>query len=66
MNERLEGKPVAAAGATDEDWQLLSDQLAAAVGEDGWPVGQARAVLLAAVGGEPSDEAVVWRHGAAD
>ena len=30
------------------------------------PVGKARQLLLAAVGGEPSDAAAVWEYGAAD
>jgi hypothetical protein len=47
-----------------ENWSLTS--LQQRPGEDGWPIGQARAVLLAAVGGEPPDEATLWRHGAAD
>ena len=36
---------VAAAGATEEDRELVADEFAAKAGEDGWPVGQARAVL---------------------
>jgi hypothetical protein len=39
--------------------KLVADELAAAAGEDGWPIGQARPALLAAVGGGPSDAAVV-------
>ena len=39
--------------------QLVADELAAAAGEDGRPADQARAVLLAAAGGEPSDAAAV-------
>ena len=49
-----------------EDRQLVADQLAATVGEDRRQIGQARPVLLAAAGGEPSDEAAVRQHGAAD
>jgi hypothetical protein len=35
-------------------------------GEDGRQAGQARAVLVAASGGEPPDTAAVWEYGAAD
>ena len=65
--DRLQpGEPVAAAGAAEEDRELVADQLAAAAGEDGRPAGQARPVLLAAAGREPSDAAAVREHGAAD
>ena len=60
------GQPLAAAGAAEEDRQLVADQFAAAAGEDGRPVGQARAVLLADAGGERTDAAVVWGDGAKD
>ena len=39
---------------------------AATVGQDGWAVGEARPLLLVDAGGEPSDAATVWEHGAAD
>jgi len=45
---------------------LVVDQLAAAVSEDGWPIDQARPLLLAAPGREPPDSATVWEHGPAD
>src|SRR5574340_836197 len=48
-----------------EHRQLAADQLAATVGEDRWQAGEARPVILAAAGGESSDAAVVWEHGAA-
>jgi hypothetical protein len=57
---------VAEAGAAKEDRGLVVYQLAATAGENGWPVGQARPVLLAAVGGEPSDAAAFRGYGAAD
>jgi hypothetical protein len=57
---------VAAVGATKEDQQLVAHQLAAAAGEDGQPIDQARPVLLAALGGESSDTAVVWGHAGQD
>ena len=49
------GKPVAAAGAAEEDRELVADQLAAAAGEDGRAVGETCAVLLASVSRGPSD-----------
>ena len=59
--DRLQlGKPVAAAGAAEEDRELVADQLAATVGEDGRAVGETCAVLLASVGRGPSDAAAVW------
>ena len=60
------GKPVAAAGATEEDRQLVADELAAAAREDGRAVGEACPLLLVDAGREPSDAAPVWKHGAAD
>src|SRR6266849_4541402 len=54
--DRLQpGKPVAAAGAAEEDRELVADQLAAAAGEDGRAVGETCALLLASVGRGPSD-----------
>ena len=65
--DRLQlGKPVAAAGATEEDRQLVADELAAAAREDGRAVGEACPLLLVDAGREPSDAAPVWKHGAAD
>jgi len=55
-----------AAGAAQEDRQLVLDQLAAAAGEDGRSIGQARTVLMAALGGESSDATVVWGHAGQD
>jgi len=41
--DRLQlGQPVAAAGVAKADWQLVVDEFAAAVGEDGRAVGKAR------------------------
>src|ERR1039458_7373652 len=54
------GEPVAAAGAAEEDRELVADEFAAAVGEDRRAVSEACPVLLAAVGGEPPDAAAVW------
>jgi hypothetical protein len=53
-------------GAAEAARRLILDQLAAAVGEDRRGFDQARPVLLAASGGEPSDAAVVREHGAPD
>jgi hypothetical protein len=41
-------------------------ELAAAAGEDGWTAGETCPLLLAAVGGEPSNERVVWQYAPAD
>ena len=41
-------------------------ELAAAAGEDGWTVGETCPLLLAALGGEPSNERVVWQYAPAD
>src|ERR1019366_1239571 len=65
--DRLQlGKPVAAAGAAEEDRELVADQLAATVGEDRRQADQARSVLLASVGRGPSDAAGVRGDSAAD
>src|ERR1035437_888194 len=65
--DRLQlGKPVAAAGAAEEDRELVADQLATEVGEDGRPLGEACALLLAAVGGRSSDAAGVRGNFAED
>ena len=41
-------------------------ELAAAAGEDGWTAGETCPLLLAAVGGEPSNERAVWQYAPAD
>jgi hypothetical protein len=46
---------VATAGATQEDRQLVADELAAAVGEDGRSAAETCPLLLAAFGREPSN-----------
>jgi len=46
--------------------ELVSDEPAAAAGEDGRTARETRAVLLASAGREPSDAAAVWKHGAED
>jgi hypothetical protein len=53
-------------GIAEEDRELVADQFAPAAGEDGWQAGQARPLLLADAGREPSDAPAVREHGAAD
>jgi hypothetical protein len=53
-------------GTAGEDGQLVAHEPTAAVGEDGWPAGKARPLLLAAIGGESSGATALWEHGAAD
>jgi hypothetical protein len=53
-------------GVAEEDRELAADQLAAKAGENRRSFDQARAVLLAAAGREPTDQATVWEHGTAD
>src|SRR6516162_6518192 len=64
-SDRLQpGQPVAAAGAAGKGRELVADQLAAAVGEDRWPVDKARPLLLLTAGGEPPHTTAVHRHAA--
>jgi hypothetical protein len=60
------GEFVAAAGLAEANRDLVTDQFATAAGENWRPIGQARSILLAFVGGEPSDAAAVWKHAATD
>src|ERR1035438_6097132 len=60
------GEFVAAAGVAQANRELVADQLAATTGEDGWTAGEACTLLLAVVGGELSDEKVVWQYAPAD
>ena len=65
--DRLQpGKPVAAAGADEDDRELVAYQLAATAGKDRGQAGQARAVLLADAGRESSDQAAAWGDGRKD
>ena len=65
--DRLQpGQSVAAAGAAEGDRDVALDDLAARTGEDRRAVGQTCSLLLAAVGGELSGAAPVWKHAAAD
>ena len=54
------------AGATEEDQELVGDQLAATAGEERRQTGQACPVLPDAVGGEPSDAAAPRDNGRKD
>jgi hypothetical protein len=45
---------------------VVVDQLAATAGEDRRAADQARSLLMAAIGREPSHVAPVWKHAAAD
>ena len=47
-----------------ENWSLTS--LQPRLVKTRWAAGETCAALLASAGGEPSDEAAVWKHGAAD
>ncbi len=44
---------------------MVADQLAVEAGEDRRAIGETFPLLLAASGGEPSNAAAVWEHGAA-
>ena len=55
-----------AAGVAQADRELVADEFAATAGKDRWTACQTCPLLLAAVGREPSDEAVVWEYAAAD
>lgn len=57
---------MAAVGVAKPDRQLVVDEPAAAIGENGWPIGQVRPVLLADEGRESSDPAAVREHGTKD
>lgn len=54
------------AGAAERNRNVVSNQFAAAVGEDGRTADKACLLLLAIVGGEPSHAALVRKHAAAD
>ena len=60
------GQFVAAAGVAQANRELVADQFTATAGEDGWTAGEACTLLLAVVGGEPSDAAALWEHGETD
>ena len=51
---------MASAGAAEEHRRLVTDELAAAAGEDRWTAGQARPLLLVVAGRGTSAPAAVW------
>src|ERR1019366_7964183 len=55
------GQFMAAAGVAQANRELVVDESAATAGEDGRTAGKTCPLLLATVGGEPSDETVVWQ-----
>src|ERR1035438_7400286 len=57
---------MAAAGVAQANRELVGDEAAATGGEDGRTAGKTCPLLLATVGGEPSDETVVWQYAPAD
>ena len=57
---------MAAAGVAQANRELVANQLAATACEDGRTAGETCPLLLAVVGGEPSDETVVWQYAPAD
>src|SRR5258708_28652650 len=60
------GEFVAIAGVTQGNRELVPDQFAATAGKDGGTAGDTCPLLLATVGGEPSDKTVVWEYAPAD
>jgi hypothetical protein len=60
------GEFMAAAGVAQANREPVVDQLAAAAGEDGRTAGKTCPLLLAVLGGEPSDETVIWQYARAD
>src|ERR1017187_8890096 len=60
------GEFVAAAGVTKANRELVAHEFTATTGEDGRTAGETCPLLLALVGGEPSDETVVWQYAPAD
>ena len=60
------GQPVAAAGVAAANQKLVADELAASANEDGRTAREARAILLVAACGGPSEPQAVRRHTAAD
>jgi hypothetical protein len=65
LKETIKPRSAPAAPAA-ADRRLVADQLAAAPAENRRTVDQARTLLLAAAGGEPSDAPALWQHAAED
>jgi hypothetical protein len=55
-----------ALGAPQQIQELVPDQLAAAIGEDGRSIDQGGTVLMVAPGRKSSDATAVWQHGEAN
>ena len=53
-------------GVAQADRELVADEFAATAGEDGRTACETCPLLLAAVGREPPDEAVVWQYAQAN
>ena len=60
------GEPLATVSVAEEDWELVADEFAAALGEDRRTAGETCALLLAAVGRRASHAAAFWQHAAKD
>src|ERR1019366_6023181 len=60
------GEFVAAASAAQANRELVAHEFTATAGEDGGTAGETCPLLLAAIGGEPPDERVVWQYAPAD
>lgn len=65
-NRLQPGQPVVAAGAAQENRQLVTDEFAAEAGEAGRSAGKTCPLLLIDLSGESADEAAVWKHVAKD
>ena len=52
----------ATVGVATEDRELVADEFTAAAGEDRRTAGEARALLLVAVGGRAPESETVWQH----
>ncbi len=60
------GQPMATASAATENREVVLDEPPAAAGENGRTARKTRTVLLAPVGREPSDSAVICQYAGAD
>jgi hypothetical protein len=53
-------------GISEEGWELVADEFAAALGEDRWTAGETCALLLAAAGRRASHAGASWQHAEKD
>ena len=60
------GESLATLSGAEEDWELVANEFAAALGEDRRPAGETCAPLLAAAGGRASHAAAFWQHASKD